>query len=454
MPQSGLIVWARRLLLILAVVGLAVGCVAPKPAAVVPSAWLTPQPTSGPSPISPAPTLEASPTSTPISVPQHRIGIRVEDGVGEFYDRLTGDRFVPRGFNYVHIAAMSSSDPNMWHSTLNPGFYDPLEADRALAHMQAAGYNTVRVFVDCCRTGNNVGSPAGGVAPAYMENLVDFLDRAAAHQIFVLLEVDGTPADGGYGELWRSCCEDFEDTNIRYLTRGGFSAKRRSLQDIVQGLIDGGARTDVVLSYGLTNEVFFTANTAPLSKNAGRVTTANGKTYDLSNPAEKQLMMDENLVLWVDEMRDAILDIDPTALVNPSFFEPQSPNPTRRGDPRVIRTFLVIWQSKADFIDLHAYPGASLTLKGYVENYEINGMSEKPILMGEFGAFKWRYPSAEQAAAALKSWQIESCRYGFDGWLLWTYDAQNQTELWNGMSGDGVIHAALSPASRPDPCLP
>ena len=32
--------------------------------------------------------------------PVHRIGARVVDGVGEFYDTSTGERFVPRGMNY------------------------------------------------------------------------------------------------------------------------------------------------------------------------------------------------------------------------------------------------------------------------------------------------------------------------------------------------------------------
>jgi hypothetical protein len=71
----------------------------------------------------------------------------------------------------------------MWHSTLNPGLYEPERAESALRLMHAAGYNTVRIVVDCCREGNNAGDPKGGVSRAYLENVIDFLKRAEANQI-------------------------------------------------------------------------------------------------------------------------------------------------------------------------------------------------------------------------------------------------------------------------------
>ncbi len=51
------------------------------------------------------------------------------------------------------------------------------------------------------------------------------------------------------------------------------------------------------------------------------------------------------------------------------------------------------------------------------------------------------------------SWQTDSCRSGFDGWLLWTWDAASeQPEWWNALDAGGAIADALSPALRPDPC--
>jgi hypothetical protein len=41
---------------------------------------------------------------------------------------------------------------------------------------------------------------------------------------------------------------------------------------------------------------------------------------------------------------------------------------------------------------------------------------------------------------------------GFDGWLLCTWDTDEQPDLWNGRSAGGVIEQALAPRLRVDPC--
>jgi hypothetical protein len=80
-------------------------------------------------------------------------------------------------------------------------------------------------------------------------------------------------------------------------------------------------------------------------------------------------------------------------------------------------------------------------------------MTEKPVVLGEFGAFRDPYPDIGGAVEALTGWQAESCTYGFDGWLLWTWDsAGGFTETWNGTDSDGALSDALSPTNRPDPC--
>jgi len=91
-------------------------------------------------------------------------------------------------------------------------------------------------------------------------------------------------------------------------------------------------------------------------------------------------------------------------------------------------------------------------LPQYMENFGVSGPTPKPLLMGEFGAFKFAYPSPAAAVPALLAWQRDSCRYGIDGWLLWTWDTDEQRELWNALSGGGIIDRTLSPKNRPDPC--
>jgi hypothetical protein len=396
----------------------------------------------------PAPSLTPTriPSPTTIPVPTHRIAVRRVDGVGEFYDRLTGEKFIPRGFNYVRVAPMSATNLNLWHSTLNPGFYDPERAGAALQAMHAAGYNIVRIFVDCCREGNNVGDPAGGISTAYLENVIDFLMKAEANEIYVLLISDLTPAQGGYDDMWQHCCTTFDGENLRYLTPGGRRGERRFNQDFIRALIERQAPMEAIFAYDLTNEVHFSVDKAPFSLTAGKVTTANHQTYDMASPDDKRRMMDENLVYWIDQQRAAILEVDPTALVTVSF-------PAINSGQTTVHTGPAIWESTADFIDLHAYLGWGLSLEDYVNRFEIRGYNEKPIILGEFGAAKRGYPSAAVAAQALQEMQVDSCGYGLDGWLLWTWDGDEQTELWNGLSENGEISTVLAPKERPDPCL-
>jgi hypothetical protein len=251
----------------------------------------------------------------------------------------------------------------------------------------------------------------------------------------------------------QQCCTLFNDINLHFLTEGGREGNSLFFNDLVQGLTALGARLNAILAYELRNELYFNSDQPPLSLTSGTVTTANGETYDMSDPASKQLMMDENLTWWTDRMRETILELDPSALVTVGFFWPQQPNPTRIGDPRVIQPYPAMANSTADFVDLHTYPGLELTMPQYVENFAMNGHLEKPVMMGEFGAFEFVYPDTDTSAQALKSWQVESCSYGFKGWLLWTWDSDEQPELWNGLSATGQINEALAPVGRPDPCL-
>jgi len=77
-------------------------------------------------------------------------------------------------------------------------------------------------------------------------------------------------------------------------------------------------------------------------------------------------------------------------------------------------------------------------------------------VLGEYGAFKASFPTADNAASNLVGWQRQSCAYGFDGWLLWTWDttdeAPGEPDLWTAVGDGGVIEHELAPAGRPDPC--
>jgi hypothetical protein len=374
----------------------------------------------------------------------------VIDGVGEFYDRVTGQKFIPRGMNYVRLGNQLNpyGETTFYHSVFDADKYDSRRVGEALQQMHDDGYNVVRVFL----SQNTIGTAHDGLSDAYMKNIADFLRQAKQNQVYVMFTQDWLPAGKYDAIMRRDCCETFTSMNIHFLAPAGLEANIAFFQDFTQYLLDLRAPTDVIFSYQLRNELYFDSNLPPLSLTQGIITAANGKTYDMSSAQDKTNMVNENLVYWIDSVRAAILEKDPTALVSVGFFHPQEPNPSRLGDARLAVTAPAIHESQADFIDLHAYPGFDLSLAQYVANFGINGMEQKPILMGEFGGEVSRFVSTDLAAQRLINWQVESCRYGFDGWLFWTWDTTEQPDFFNARQDDGHIAAALSPLNRPDAC--
>jgi len=418
-----------------------------------------------------APTAQASVTISAVSqadvnksasatlsvLAPHQIGVRPTATIAEFFNRNTGNVFVPRGNNYIRLANLTNDSGNLVlaHSTFAVGLYDANRAETALASMQSSGYNIVTIIMEGCCQGT-IGDPAGGLNSAYMANVVDFLQRAKTHAIGVVIASSFLPAFGGFTQPYGGCYPQFDDINLVTLSSCGITAVKAYFQDFVQALINASAPMDAIFAYEIWDEHYYYAAKAPLNSTSGTITTANGQTYDMSSQVSRQQMMDDGLVYFADQVRASILALDPTALVTISFFPPEGPNPSRIGDPRIIQVYPAIASSTLDYVDLHPYPIVlSLTMDQVAQNYGFVGhQQQKPIIMGEYGAFRWAYPLVTDAAAGVQSWQIQSCAYNFKGWLLWTWDTDEQPELWNAQSSAGAINLKLAPVSRPDPCSP
>ena len=252
---------------------------------------------------------------------------------------MTGPRvtkFVPRGMNYVRIGPQTAPDgtPQTYHSTFDPGKYDGAGVEAALERMHVDGYNVVRVFV----SQNTIGTADDGLSQPYMQNVADFLARAKQNQIYVMITQDWFPG-GRYGQLiGQGCCDQFNFNNAQNLPPAAVEAYQAYYADFITELLNLKAATDAIFSYELRNEYFFDTDYPPFTLDSGTVTTANGKTYDMSSAADKQKMAEENLPYFIDQVRASILQLDPTALVSVGFFQPQSPNPTRVGDARLAVT--------------------------------------------------------------------------------------------------------------------
>jgi hypothetical protein len=419
-----------------------------------------PPPPPGPPP-GPPPPVPPPPPPGPAPPPlPHVLGVRNTGGYDEFYNRQTGQSFVPRGSTFVRrrVNETPGFQQVFSSSTFIVGLYNATTAGAALQAMSAEGYNTVRVFLDVtCRVGClSDPSATDGLSRAYLLNVADFIQRAKANGIFVVLSLEALPYGSSYETLARTnCCTTFDGENVLYLTANGTEGHRLFWQALIRDLHTVAAPLDYVWAYELVSEVFFRETSPPLSLGSGVVTTGNGASYDMAVAAQKQLMMDENLVWWAGRVRSAILEVDPTALVTIGSLWPKGPNAARAGDPRVIRT-QPLFGSAVDFVGLHLNPGVELTLPQYMQNYELTTPVVKPVVIGDFGAFQYAYPTAVDGNLALQGVEADSCAYGLDGWLFWSWDttefAAGDEPLWNGTSAGGVIGQGLGPRLRPDPC--
>ena len=389
---------------------------------------------------------------------EHRIAARAVAGDGQFYDRATGLRFVPRGATYTRLGPIQTPDGVItYHTTFQAGTYDAARAETALRQMAQYGYNTVQVEVHGCAD-RCVADPAtGALSGPYLDNVADFIRRARSNNLFVMLRTDDLPHGSSYSNYlfvdhWRA---DIASVNAQFLTAEGIEANRRYYRDLIQALIARGAPLSNIVGYAIRGEAYMDPTIPPFTTASGFLTAANGQTYDLGNAQDVARMVDDAFVYFVDQIRAAILAVDPSALVGIGFFAPQTPHPWRVGDTRLTATRGLVTRSTADFVDFHPYPGEELTLAQFMENYGVDRRPARVLMMSEFGAYKRTYGSAARAAQANADWQSESCQYGYDGWLWWTWDTVEQDPpLWAAIEDNGTVAQALSPRTRPDPCAP
>jgi hypothetical protein len=377
-----------------------------------------------------------------------RIGVRD----GRFVVRATGRPFQPRGFNYIRLHPR-------WHKTFSPRHYDGARAARMFADIAARGFNTVRVFIDQ-QTGDGVVASADAeqLSPKFMGNVIDFLRRARERGIYVVASLIHLPRSNRYQAMLGPPDPQIQGLNRLYLCQGGIDAKARYVADFAAAIRERDASLlPTVLAYELDNETHLDATQPPFSLAEGTVTPANGRTYDLASAGALQRMADENIAHWADTCAGAIRRVDPEALVSTNVFTfaavgrtgPGRLRSDRTRDPRFPARPLALADTKLDYVDIHFYPFDGETLDRDLRTIEFEAFAAacrrrgKPILMGEFGAFKKAYPALPQAAEAMGTHLERVLALGFAGFLYWTYDTDEQERLWNAKSGRGEILDAL-----------
>jgi len=393
------------------------------------------------------------PTSTPFDATdvmqaEHVIGVRQVSGLGEFYDTRTDEKFIPRGANYVFVP-IGNSFTNL---TLKVGVYDPGRTRDDFAKLASLGYNTVRVFLDQCNVGPGcIGdSDNVGLNPDYLDNIADMMSAGKETGIYILFTSNDLPDQGGYSDEANSASgSTFAGyRNSYYLTPQAVSATRRYWNDLLTGLIERDAAFDAVLGWQLLNEQWMFIDQPPLSLISGLVETTTG-TYDMSDPNQKMQMVSDGLVYYIAQMKEEIQIHDPTALVTMGFFVPEIAAPDW-----YVETASLLERSDLDFFDFHGYPGGPSLLE-HAEHFGMIGYDAKPIVMGEYGAFRHIYSDIDSAARVVSQWAAESCEYGFDGWLYWTYYPAAATigdRTWGLVDEDDYLLNLYAPVNQPDIC--
>lgn len=361
----------------------------------------------------------------------------------EFFDRTTGQRWTPRGFNYW---TWTREGGNLMDRTFRAGPNGLGVATAELADISALGYNAVRTWLNACWgvARDCIGDPGGGLREEYLANMATYLWAARDNGVRVMFTIDELPDDGGY----HAAALGFKGFNLD-LTPGGVSNAQRFWTDFVSGLVEAGAPLDAIWAYELRNEQFFEADQPPFGA-LDSATTADGHTYDLTDPAQVHAMRDSGLRHYVDAIVAAIKAVDPTALVTMGFF-PSAEGPVavppdaRLVDPRPL------FESTVDFLDFHAYPGVGLNWDEAWANSLMSGFTDKPVVLGEFGSFRSAYRDGAAAAGVAVDYQARACAAGLDGFLYWTWSGQGvYDETWG--ADEAGIAEALSPDELADPC--
>ena len=382
------------------------------------------------------PTPEAAPPVKPLP----RIATRPRAGtLGEFCVKSTGEPFFPDGYNYTVLA-------NNWHATFDTDVYDPAQMEAALAAMEAAGSNCIRVWSwgRATRETSFCGGPESrGLNPGYMANYVDFLRRCTAHHIYVVAMVDEYPRNAYYDWVDRKNTPGEADLAVRgynrqYLTSGLIAAKAQALRDFITYVKQADPNLlSTVLAWAFCNEAFVNAKLGPFNQDEGEAVCANGKSYDMGNFDQRQACWDEGIVHWANALDAVVKELDPDAMTTVGMWtsDAQRRVPCNGIDatsgvvtdmrfcPRP--SVLASPDCNVDFLDIHVYPwrGPDAALFDEVpQEWAALKQLGKPVLVGEYGVFTHQSPDSGPAMQVAVGIREECLAHDYAGFLFWTWN--------------------------------
>jgi hypothetical protein len=382
---------------------------------------------------------------------------RLEVQGGALRNSLTAERFIPRGFNCVRL-----DGTNGFHNLFEPGEYNPTAVETMLANLENAGFNTTRVFVDPRIGPGSVANQSDPfLSPVYMANVTDYLERSRSHGIYTVFAFSWLVHSDYYNSINTSTPPAFvgpmQNANTLYLHSGTVTAKAHWMADFA-GWIQAydPDLLSSVLTYQIENEASFAENYEPFSLSSGTVIGPDSTVYDLSVAADRLALAEAGSIYWADTTTQIVKAVDPEALVSTGLFTNLAVGrsgfgqPSSIGDPRFPLNPSTLLDTDLDFLDMHLYPVPSRTLEQDLDSINWDQVKAKadqlgkPIMLGEFGAFKFHYSDVSTAVSVLKSHLNAVEAEGFEGGLHWTYDTDEQPDLWNAQESGGVIFDMLA----------
>jgi hypothetical protein len=391
--------------------------------------------------------------------PLERIGIRRGGEGAEFVLKASGVPFFVKGFNYIRLRAAAGAQAGD-HSTFDAdtkttkACYDANRAEAMFSALERGRYNTVRVFI-IGRSQVNPGI-AGDYATTkvlhepYMENVLDFLRRAARHGIRVFPTFgDGElPLNAHYRERLPG---KGHNKNVSILTEVGVAARVEHITAFLSHIkLKEPSLLATLLGLQCQNEACLHADQWPFTEKSGSFMAANGKTYDLARTDDRQTLMDEGYRHYHERIVAAVKAIDPDMLIAEGVFVPRAVGkdaaqlvgvwPGKSPDERYPPTLGSLGKGKLDFLDVHFYRTSAkepvaqafrlnLDSTGFFSPEMAEARKTKPVIMGEFGAFDFVEKTFAEAVQSMVEVRDLALKERMNGMLYWTYDCFEQPSL-------------------------
>jgi hypothetical protein len=323
-----------------------------------------------------------------------------------------------------------------------------------------------------------------------MENVLDFLRRARRHGIYVLPAFgDGElPANRYYQSMLNP--KHREPRNSIFFTKEGIAAKVRYVSDFLNEIKSkdpGLLPTFLGIEY--QGELIINVDQWPFTVTQGSLEMPNGKSYDMANLEQRWNLANESLRYYHKAVYDAVKQIDPEMLVGESVyprhnydkevFVPRDPveisgEKQGRGGAKVPIDRLYppdlvnLGGDAGDFLDIHYYRRnvkrdlvddfhRQMRSSLFYSSAMVRTRMSKPLIMGEFGAFRkgeskedfyYAYGSLSEVTQEMATVRDLALAMGFKGFLFWTYDTQEQKEMYNAAEQGGMLIKALAAPAK------